>query len=189
MESNNAIYEKNKGVNKEKIQFYNFLIYCTKSEIAIQEVQLMFYWIGILEFFIFFLSFCLFCSYPKQFWRFWFFIFHIARGFTGFMILKRLPRTSDIISKLDNYENLPVNEIQTNLYKAYSKLVTDDSDKIKPLFITYWLITAVNILLDIILFFVFLHDWGNINYNFRNFMTLIIICVLFSKFLFFLILF
>ena len=105
------------------------------------------------------------------------------------MILKRLPRTSDIISKLDNYENLPVNEIQTNLYKAYSKLVTDDSDKIKPLFITYWLITAVNILLDIILFFVFLHDWGNINYNFRNIMTLIIICVLFSKFLFFLILF
>ena len=68
MESDNAIYEKNKNVNKEKIQFYNFLTYCTKSEISIQEVQLIFYWIGIIECFTFFLSFCLFCSYPKQFW-------------------------------------------------------------------------------------------------------------------------
>ena len=50
------IYEKNKKSNKEKIQFFDFLIYCTKSEISIQEVQLNFYWIGILEIFIFILN-------------------------------------------------------------------------------------------------------------------------------------
>ena len=184
MESDNAIYEKNKNVNKEKIQFYNFLTYCTKSEISIQEVQLIFYWIGIIECFTFFLSFCLFCSYPKQFWRNWFFIFHVARAFVGFIILKRLPRTSEIISKLENYENLPVSEIQLNLYKSYSKLLSVDSDQIKPLFIIYWLITVVNILLDIIIFFVFLHEWGNRDFNFRNSMTLIVISILFSKIIF-----
>ena len=168
-----------------KIIFIN----CTKSEISIQEIQLIFYWIGIIECFTFFLSFCLFCSYPKQFWRNWFFIFHVARAFVGFLILKRLPKTSEIISKLDQFENLSVSEIQLNLYKSYSKLISVDSDQIKPLFIVYWLITGVNILLDIIIFCVFLHDWGNINYNFRNFMSLLIICVLFSKILFFLIFF
>ena len=185
MESDNAIYEKNKNVNKEKIQFYNFLTYCTKSEISIQEVQLIFYWIGIIECFTFFLSFCLFCSYPKQFWRNWFFIFHVAKAFVGFLILKRLPRTSDIISKLEQFENLPVSEIQLNLYKSYARLISVDSDNIKPLFIVYWLITGVNILLDIIIFCVFLHDWGNINYNFRNIMSLITISILFSKILLF----
>ncbi len=63
------IYEKNKKSNKEKIQYYDFLFYCTKIEIIIQEVQLHFYWIGILEIFIFILSFILFSFSPKQFWR------------------------------------------------------------------------------------------------------------------------
>ena len=176
------IYEKNKKSNKQKIQFFDFLIYCTKSEISIQEVQLNFYWIGILEIFIFILSFILFCSLPKQFWRIWFLIFHVIRGLIGFKILSDLPKTSDLINKFESFENLQINEIQKNLYKSYSKLISDNSDKFRNSFALYWGVTAIDLLIDIIIFILFLFDFGKKDYNFRNSITIIIISILFSKF-------
>ena len=180
--SNINIYEKNKKSNQEKIQFYDFLIYCTKSENSIQEVQLNFYWIGILEIFIFILSFILFCSLPKQFWRNFFFIFHVIRAIIGFKILLNLPKTSDLINQIESFENLNINEIQSNLYKSYSKLISDNADKFRLLFIFYWGFTGIDLLLDVIIFVLFLFDFGKRDYNFRNSMTIIIICILFSKF-------
>ncbi len=182
MESDNAIYEKNKNVNKEKIQFYNFLTYCTKSEISIQEVQLIFYWIGIIECFTFFLSFCLFCSYPKQFWRNWFFIFHFIRALIGFDIIINLPETSVVINKLDNFENLPVEEIQKKIFNSYSQLITANKDTIRKLCTLYWIFSGIDLFFDIINFILYLHDFGNYKYNFRNSMSLFIIGILFSKF-------
>ena len=45
----------------------------------------------------------------------------------------------------------------------------------------YWIITVIDFLIDIIIFFVLLHEWGDKEYNFRNIATLIIIVILFGK--------
>ena len=175
------IYEKNKNSNKKKIQFYDFLTYCLKSEISIQEVQSIFYWIGFLEIFVFVISIGLFLTSAKQFWRNWFFIFHFIRALIGFDIIINLPETSDVINKLDNFENLSVEEIQKKIYNSYSQLITDNKEKIRKLCTLYWIISGIDLFFDIINFILYLHDFGNYKYNFRNSMSLFIISILFSK--------
>ena len=75
-----SIYEKNKEINKEKIQFFNFLMYATKAEIAVDEFQTNLFWTGSSEALIFLLSLVLFISKPGQFWPLLFFVTHLLRG-------------------------------------------------------------------------------------------------------------
>ena len=53
--------------------------------------------------------------------------------------------------------------------------------RIRPSMYAYWIVTVIDFLIDIIVFFVLLHEWGDKDYNFRNIATLIIIAILFGK--------
>ena len=59
-------------------------------------------------------------------------------------------------------------------------ILTCNIGKIRKLII-YWIITFIDFLIDIIIFCVLLHEWGDKDYNFRNIATLIIIVILFGK--------
>ena len=152
------IYEKNKELNKQRIGFFSFLMNSAKGEMAFDGFQKILFWNGIFDIFLFFICFCLFCSYASQFWRNIFFVGHAVRGVISILILKYLPTTSSVIENLQNFEN----ESLTSMY-------------------AYWITTIINFLIDIIIFFVLLHEWGDKDYNFRNIATLIIIVLLFCK--------
>ena len=76
-------------------------------------------------------------------------------------IIINLPETSDVINKLDNFENLSVEEIQKKIFNSYSQLITDNKEKIRQLFTLYWIISGIDIFFDIINFILYLHDFGN----------------------------
>ena len=183
--SERKIYEKNKELNKQRIGFFTFLMNSTKGEIAFDGFQKILFWNGIFDIFLFFICFCLFCSKASQFWRNIFFVGHAVRGVVSMLILKYLPTNSTVIQNLDNFENESLQEIHNKIYEEYKKLLIQNERKIRPSMYAYWIITVIDFLIDIIIFFVLLYEWGDKEYNFRNITTLIIIVLLFSKFLFY----
>ena len=183
--SERKIYEKNKELNKQRIGFFTFLMNSAKGEIAFDGFQKILFWNGIFDIFLFFICFCLFCSKASQFWRNIFFVGHAVRGVVSMLILKYLPTSSTVIQNLDNFENESLQEIHNKIYEEYKKLLIQNERKIRPSMYTYWIITVIDFLIDIIIFFVLLYEWGDKEYNFRNITTLIIIVLLFSKFLFY----
>jgi hypothetical protein len=183
--SERKIYEKNKELNKQRIGFFTFLMNSAKGEIAFDGFQKILFWNGIFDIFLFFICFCLFCSKASQFWRNIFFVGHAVRGVVSMLILKYLPTSSTVIQNLDNFENESLQEIHNKIYEEYKKLLIQNERKIRPSMYAYWIITVIDFLIDIIIFFVLLYEWGDKEYNFRNITTLIIIVLLFSKFLFY----
>ena len=179
--SEKKIYEKNRELNKQRIGFFTFLMNSTKGEMAFDEFQKILFWNGILDIFLFFICFCLFLSYASQFWRNIFFIGHAARGVVSILILKYLPTTSSVIESLNNFENESLQVIHNKIYEQYKRLLLQNERKIRPSMYAYWIITIIDFLIDIIIFFVLLHEWGDKDYNFRNIATLIIIVILFGK--------
>jgi hypothetical protein len=179
--STKKIYEKNRDLNKQRIGFFTFLMNSTKGEMAFDEFQKILFWNGILDMFLFFICFCLFLSYASQFWRNIFFIGHAARGVVSILILKYLPTTSSVIESLNNFENESLQVIHNKIYEQYKRLLLQNERKIRPSMYAYWIITIIDFLIDIIIFFVLLHEWGDKDYNFRNIATLIIIVILFGK--------
>ena len=175
------IYEKNKELNKERIGFFTFLMNSAKGEMAFDRFQKILFWNGIFVIFLFFICFCLFCSYASQFWRNIFFVGHAVRGVVSILILKYLPMTSSVIQNLDNFENESLPAIHNKIYEEYKRLLMQNERKIRPSMYAYWIITIIDFLIDIIIFFVLLHEWGDKDYNFRNIATLIIIVLLFGK--------
>jgi hypothetical protein len=175
------IYQKNKELNKQRIGFFTFLMNSAKGEMAFDGFQKILFWNGIFDIFLFFICFCLFCSYASQFWRNIFFVGHAVRGVVSLLILKYLPRTSTIIQNLENFENESLEVIHNKIYEEYKKLLMQNENRIRPSMYTYWIITIMDFLIDIIIFFVLLHEWGDKEYNFRNIATLIIIVLLFGK--------
>ena len=179
--SEKKIYEKNRELNKQRIGFFTFLMNSTKGEIAFDEFQKVLYWNGILDLFLYFICFCLFLSYASQFWRNIFFIGHAVRGVISLLILKYLPTTSSVIENLRDFENESLQEIHNKIYEQYKQLLVQNERRIRPSMYAYWIVTVIDFLIDIIVFFVLLHEWGDKDYNFRNIATLIIIAILFGK--------
>ena len=175
------IYEKNKELNKQRIGFFSFLMNSAKGEMAFDGFQKILFWNGIFDIFLFFICFCLFCSYASQFWRNIFFVGHAVRGAISILILKYLPTTSSVIENLQNFENESLPVIHNKIYEEYKRLLMQNEPKIRPSMYAYWITTIINFLIDIIIFFVLLHEWGDKDYNFRNIATLIIIVLLFCK--------
>ena len=182
--SEKKIYEKNRELNKQRIGFFTFLMNSAKGEMAFDGFQKILFWNGIFDIFLFFICFCLFCSYASQFWRNIFFIGHAARGVVSLLILKYLPTTSNVIQNLENFEDESLQVIHNKIYEQYKTLLMQNERRIRPSMYAYWIITIVDFLIDIIIFFVLLHEWGDKDYNFRNIATLIIIILLFGKYFF-----
>ena len=178
------IYIKNRELNKERIGFFTFLLNSSKAEMLFDRFQNILFWNSLYDIFLFFICFCLFCSYASQFWPNIFFIGHAIRGVISILILKRLPTSANIIKNLDNFENESLQAIHNKIYEEFKKLLKQNENKIRLLIYTYWIITVIDFLIDIIIFFVLLHNWGKKEYNFRNIATLIIIVLLFGKNLF-----
>ena len=179
--SERKIYEKNKELNKQRIGFFTFLMNSAKGEMAFDGFQKILFWNGIFDMFLFFICFCLFCSYASQFWRNIFFVGHAIRGVISLLILKYLPTTSSVIENLENFENESLPVIHNKIYEEYKRLLMQNERRIRPSMYAYWIITIIDFLIDVIIFFVLLHEWGDKDYNFRNIATLIIIVLLFGK--------
>lgn len=178
------VKERNKNNNKEKIGFWNFLTYATKSELAIVKLYETLYWVGITECFLFFVTFILFLSKPRQLGWLLFCITHPIRSTLGFLVLNNLPKTQKIIENLKDIEHSTNEQIYQDIIHSYKAQMEPNIPTLQKLILFYWILTFINIIEDLILFISLFVTWGKVNYNFRNMTTLLILTIFFCKYFF-----
>lgn len=173
--------EQNKEKNKEKYLFFKFLMYNSKIEINFEAFVNNVYWISILEGMIFVLLWALFISSPSTLALMWFFLPHICRSIVGFVILRNLPNTFQVIENLKDYENQSLEDIQNQMLMNFKTLLGEHEDKLRPWLTAYFVLTIVDVLIDVIMFFVLMYIWGKTGYEFTNIVILASIIIFYSK--------
>jgi len=152
-------------------------MYNSKIEINFEAFMNNVYWVSILEGAIWILLFALFLSSPATLALMWLFIPHLGRAIVGFILLKNLPNTFTVIENLKDYESQSLDDIQNQMLNNFKNLLSENEDKLRPYLIAYFILTIVNILIDIIMFFVLLNMWGNQGYEFTNIVILAAVIV------------
>lgn len=178
--------QRNFKNNNEKFLIFNFLSNVTRIEILIDKLQNHLFWVGILEYFAFIVLLILFIAKSSGLGKMWFFIFHIFRGAIGIIILCKLPKTHQVIDKFNSFETENLDEIQSILKKEYSQLLSSQQKTLKPLLISYFILTLISCIVDILLFCVISPDFGKKGDE-RNFFILIfaVLVFLFTDFIYF----
>ena len=177
----NLLYQKNYKTNKEKFQFWKFLMYGTKAEVHINEFYGLLYWVSIMELALFILGLILFFGSPKTFSVFWVFVTHVIRAILGLLLLKRLPCTYQVIEELKEYENSSIEDVENQIIQLYKNLLSNNESRIRPVLIWYFVFTIIDIIIDNIIFFFLLQQWNNSLYGLQNIISLIMIVAFFSN--------
>jgi hypothetical protein len=181
IERMNLLLENNKRINKDKVGFFKFLIYATKAEIHINSFKSLLYWVSLCEIFLFILSVLLFISSPRTFYLFWVFTTHLIRGIIGLLALFRIPDSYMSVENLERYDSSSIESLQRDFLNNFLQILQENEPKIKPLLVTYFIFTIINILADNIIFFYLLVEWNDQEYSIGNIFGLILIVVFFGN--------
>ena len=118
-------------------EFFDLIRFSNQSEISL--------WI---------LSIILYFNSPKDFSNglVWIHILHIVRGIIGFLCLLKLPRSYAVVESM---KNVPENELETKLFNdiarnVVKKEVVEKIEGIKCWLLSYFILTFVNFIFDVI---------------------------------------
>ena len=106
---------------------------------------------------MFILGFILFCSAPRLLAYIWLHIFHIPRGVLGLILMKRLPRSHDIIEKVqipDGDGHYSIEGVSGLLMQSVSKIFIDYTDSCKRLLLAYGALTGLCFIFDLVEFLI-----------------------------------
>ena len=168
-----AIYKKNKDTNISKISIFAFLSNMTRIEISVTTLQSNFYWISISEFLLWVILFILFCFEPTDMKKIWLFIFHVPRGIVGVFILQFIPRTHEVIQRINNFEENSLLEIEKRLKKEFVALLSKNEKVLKTITTCYFALSVLCLIIDVILFFVITPDFGKSGIEIKFFVLII----------------
>ena len=164
--------EQNTDVKKKNrtLQYYKFLFYTMKTDIKIHDFLKLLRNTNTLELTLWSLSIVLFANIPKNFpilkdgernkikyngVFLWLHICHVIRAFLGMFIGYKLPRSFQIMDFLQQISN---EKLAKNIFNdimrdtLYNKVILVVK-KLKIHILFYFIITIINILIDIIEFF------------------------------------
>ena len=149
----------NPGIKKKNrtLQYYKILHYSMKLEIKIHEFIDVVRFSNQSEISLWILSIVLYFNSPQNYTNYivWFHFLHVLRGLFGMIIMLKLPRTYNIVESMnvDNtqMENMLFNDI---LRSVVNREVVDRLKNIKKSLIFYFVLTFVNLTIDIIDFFI-----------------------------------
>ena len=174
--------DQNTDVKKKNrtLQYYKFLFYTMKTEIKIHDFLKLLRNTNTLELTLWSLSIVLFANVPKNFpilkdgeknkikyngVFLWLHICHVVRAFLGMFIGYKLPRSFQIMDFLQQISN---EKLAKNIFNdimrdtLYNKVILVVK-KLKIHILFYFIITIVNILIDIIEFFWILANIGGVS--------------------------
>lgn len=180
-EDQENIYLKNKNINNEKIQFSSFLVYSLKSEIHLNSFLSLIYWVSILEIFLYMVGLCLFISSPKNYGIFWIFTPHVLRATLGFIILRKVPYSHTVIETIGDNENNTITDVEKNIIQTYKNLLSNSESTLRPLLITYFILTIIDIIVDNIGFLILQMKWDDEKLGLRNFILVCMIVIFFCN--------
>jgi hypothetical protein len=180
-EMSKHVMKVNKSKNEEKLVFFKFLIYNTKIEVHLNQLQGYLYWISIMEFALWIVLLACFISSPSSMGLNWLFIYHIARGCVGLFTLIKIPGTHEVIENLAEFENTSLEELQKNLELRYAELLNQHERGLRPLLVVYFVLTIISLIIDFILLIVLATQLYDLSVQYRNYIVLITLVIFISK--------
>ena len=183
--------------NNRTLQYYKFLFYTMKTEIKIHDFLKLLRNTNTLELTLWSLSIVLFANVPKNFpilkkgeknttkysgVFLWLHICHIIRACLGMYMGYKLPRSfqiMDFLQQLSN-EKLAKNIFNDIIRETLFNKVILAVKKIKIHIFCYFIITIINVVIDIIEFFWLLVNIGGVSSNAKaEFMTYMFINIIY----------
>jgi hypothetical protein len=178
----NILIENNRKTNKDKVAFFKFLIYSTKAEIHINSFKDLLFWLSIFELFLFIISEMLFFSSPGTFYIFWAFITHLVRALLGICALNTIPDSFEALENLDKFDSSSIESLQNDLTSNYLQILQEKEKKFKPILITYFIFTIINMIVDNLVLFYLITKWEDKEYSVSNIFGLMITISFFGNF-------
>ena len=133
-------------------KLFKFILYTTKVEIKFNSLIRLIYNTSILEIALWFLGFSLFVASPKDMYLIWILIVHIAKGTLGMILLKRMPKTYEILENVAQNPNFDENKIIDLIEMEIKDSFINKWQQNKNIFFFYLLSTYINLVIDIIIF-------------------------------------
>jgi hypothetical protein len=181
LQEKQIIYAKNKVNNKEKLEFWKFLMYSTKAEIHINSFLSLLFWVSILEIFMYIIGFALFISSPKTYGIFWLFTPHVVRAILGLIILRKVPHSHTVIEELKDCSDDSITDIENHILSTYKNLLSNSESSLRPLLIIYFVFTIIDIIVDNIGFIILQVEWADKSRGLQNFVLLSMVIIFFCK--------
>ena len=127
---------------------------------------------------MFLLGFILFVSSPKDMAYIWMHLFHIPRSIIGLLLLKRLPRSHDIVDQLQMPPgHVSLEQLQTILKDSVSQIFINYTESCRHFLVTYMSLTIVCLFIDVIDFIVQFVRFGRQGDEYSEIMMLFLVLV------------
>ena len=133
-------------------KLFKFILYTTKVEIKFNSLIRLIYNTSILEIALWVLGFTLFVASPKDMYLIWILIVHIAKGILGMILLKRMPKTYEILENVAQNPNFDESKIIDLIEMEIKDSFINKWQQNKNLFFFYLLSNYVNLAIDVIIF-------------------------------------
>ena len=133
-------------------KLFKFILYTTKVEIKFNSLIRLIYNTSILEIALWVLGFTLFVASPKDMYLIWILIVHIAKGILGMTLLKRMPKTYEILENVAQNPNFDESKIIDLIEMEIKDSFINKWQQNKNLFFFYLLSNYVNLAIDVIIF-------------------------------------
>lgn len=138
---------------KEKFFFLKFLMYNSKIEHQYEMFTSFIYWTSILEIVLWTVCLIFFFVNTKIYGIIFALILHVPKGIIGLLVLKYIPNSYQVLEDLGETANDTIDDVQEKIFSNFNKLIKDnDSDaNIRRLLISYFLLTMINLVIDVII--------------------------------------
>jgi hypothetical protein len=191
------IDDTQKGENKHMLSFsmeneyqpiqkntklFKFILYTSKVEIKMNGLIKLIYTCSLFELSLWALGFLMFLASPKDLYLIWILIFHVFKAVIGLIILRRIPKTYEILENLalnPNFEEDKILDlIDTQIRETFMERWQQNKGKL----LCYLISTIISLIIDVVIFIVQIVVFGkNVEYYLMNMALLSIILVFLGK--------
>ena len=163
---------------QENRRLFKFILNSTKAEITIKRFINLIYSTSLAEISMWTLGFLFFVTHPTEYWYIWILSTHLVRSVVGFFLLSRLPRTYEIVEKVNNMPDLKEEDTLDVLEKEIKDTFNKASKENSILLKLYSIITILSSLIDVFLQVTFLVRFGSSTEFIREIIMLFILAML-----------
>ena len=141
-------------------KLFKFILYTTKVEIKFNSLIRLIYNTSIFEITLWIVGFTLFIASPKDMYLIWFLIVHIAKGILGMILLKRMPKTFEILENVAQNPNFDESKIIDLIEMQIKDSFLNKWEQNKNLFFFYLISNYINLAIDVIIFIAQIFAFG-----------------------------
>lgn len=122
-----------------------------KMELILFDLSSSLWWSTLAEITIFIFSFCLFMVEPGTMGYIWLFLPHIQRALIGFILLKRMPTSAELVNniRIPSAEKVPFSKISSFVIAGAKKSAVMFEKQAGLVLLLYTLCTVVALIMDL----------------------------------------